>query len=189
MKNINIKKIIKFAPIMIFVVAILFVVGYRFQQDIVTGATGPAEVRSTNTQNPYSTTTRTYTTGGTGTSTLAMFTESIEQIDFNFLLKSSSTPPQARWRYEYSENGLDWFADDNTITANATTTVVTQNFAEFTWNFASSTAGTSNTQDNNKHVRLKDINSKYTRIVFYLAPGSPAADVWIQARLKTLNPI
>lgn len=154
-------------------------------------ATG-AEVRSTNTQNPYSTTTRAYIgSGGSATTTLSMYTEQIDQIDFNFLLKSTSTAPSAKWRYEYSENNVDWFSDDIPQNQAATTSTqwVSSTFNEYSWGYASSTGGTSNSQSNFKHTQLKFLNSRYTRIVFYLAPGSGAADVWIQARLKAINPI
>ena len=191
MKKFNIKNIGKYAMGIAGVVAILLLVGFRFHADLTRAATGPAEIQSTNTQNPYSTTTRTYQTAGTATTTLTMFTDQIDQIDFNFLVKSSSTPAIAKWRYEYSENAVDWFSDDIPLTASATSSTqwTASTFNEYSWSVASSTGGTSNSQNSYKHNKLTWLNSKFTRIVFYLAPGSGAADVWIQARLKAVNPI
>ncbi len=148
-------------------------------------------VVSTNTQAPYSTTTRAYLiSGGNATTTLGFYTDNADQVDFNLILESTTTPPHAAWRYEYSENNIDWFSDDVAITTNATSTVHVGTYAEQLWNFASTTGGTANGSTTDfKHVQLLNLNTAFMRIVFYLIPGSPAANVWIQARTKSNNPI
>lgn len=171
-------------------ISILIVSAISFHAQSVRAVQNNYDVRSTNSSNPLSTTTRAYiNSGGTGTTTLSLYTVASDQVDFNFLVKSSTTPAQANWRYEYSENAVDWFSDDIALNSSATSTQHVRTFADHNWLVATSTGGSSNTTDSFKHAQLLNVNSTYTRVVFYATPGSGAFDLWIQARQKGNNPI
>lgn len=94
-------------------------------------------------------------------------------------LTATSTPPTLEWRYEYSQDGIDWYSDDIALTSNASTTVHVRDFAEHSWVFASSTGGTST---NSLSLRKIDVKTptRYVRAVFSLVPGSPNAAIFTQ---------
>ena len=94
-------------------------------------------------------------------------------------LTATSTAPTLEWRYEYSQDGIDWYSDDIALTSNASTTVHVRDFAEHMWVFASSTGGTSS---NSIALKKLDVETplRFTRAVFYLLPGSPNAAIFTQ---------
>jgi ABC-type phosphate transport system substrate-binding protein len=104
-------------------------------------------------------------------------------------LMSSTTPPTLKWRYEYSQDAIDWYSEDVELNTNATTTIHVRDFKEHSWLFASSTAGTSGqlagtTEFATSSRALKLVNvptpTRYVRAVFYLASGSADARLFYQ---------
>lgn len=134
-----------------------------------------------------STTTRASLSAGTGTSTLTCNmgiagdgTQVWDSAKLAIQLTASSTATELRWRYEYSNDGVDWYADTvNNAAATATTTIEVRTFKEYSWLFASSTPGGITTPQGRalKYVDVP-VGAKYVRVVFYLPPGSLNALVW-----------
>ena len=136
-----------------------------------------------------STTTLNYMSIGAGTTTLTVGTSGTDQFDVNVFGISSSTLTDLRWRVEFSNSTTSvaanqvWFPETKIIEANATTTRVLTNSAEYSYVFASSTAhrvatstAANNTFDQNTvfsfTFHIKDIAARWTRVVFYLPTGA-----------------
>lgn len=147
------------------------------------------DIRSTNTTNPMATTTVNYMTPGTGTTTLSLYTANTDQVDLNVLYNASGTQSILKWRYEESPDNLNWYADSNELVANATTTTVVRDFAEYSWVYATSTAGTSQANVALKHIKVPNIASPYWRAVFYVPAGAGNGAVYVQSVQKSANPI
>jgi hypothetical protein len=150
------------------------------------------QVYATSAGKENGTTTIAYLTPGAGTTTLAFNSVFADTVDLDIIQKASSTLSILKWRYEYSDNGIDWYGDNIENTTNATTTVVVRDFSEYSWTFASSTAGTSGATSASgdralKHVRVPDFSARYFRVVFYVPPGSANAGVWAHAVVKSNN--
>lgn len=79
---------------------------------------------------------------------------------------ASSTNSTLAYRFEYSQDNRDWYAESDVITLNATSTNIIQTYKEYVWRFASSTGGTS---DDTKSLKIIDvpIKAQYARVVFY----------------------
>ena len=94
-------------------------------------------------------------------------------------LTATSTPPTLMWRYEYSQDGIDWYAEDIELNTSATTTIHVRDFAEHSWVFASSTAGTNSSS---KSLKKLDVSTplRFVRAVFYLPTNSPNAAIFTQ---------
>lgn len=92
---------------------------------------------------------------------------------------ATSTPPTLKWRYEYSQDAIDWYAEDIELTTNASTTVHVRDFAEHSWVFASTTAGTAS---NSRILKKIDVKTplRYVRAVFYLPSDSSNAAIFTQ---------
>jgi hypothetical protein len=91
-------------------------------------------------------------------------------------LTSTSTPATLKWRYEFSQDGIDWYPESVELSTNATTTVVVRDFKEYSWLFASSTAGSaSTTLGTSQKLVSVPTPTRFVRTVFYLASGSPNA--------------
>lgn len=144
-------------------------------------------INSTNTSNPFSTSTLNFMAAGTGTTTYAFNTLGYDQVAFNMIFAASSTSSQLRWRYEYSADALNWYADDIELTTQATTTVHVRDFAEHSWTYASSTAGSSVSGAAFKHVKVQNIISPYMRVVLYMPVGSTPGGVFVQSVKKSNN--
>ena len=140
----------------------------------------PDSVGSIQNLNPNATTTtQVYMTAGTATTTLMSRAEQAESIAISALIVSSTTQPSLRWRYECSENGVDWYAIVAPLNVNATTTNMTGDFSEYSFvATASSTAGTSQKVGANTryfiHSQPVSIACTYARGVFYVPAGAPA---------------
>lgn len=99
-------------------------------------------------------------------------------------LTATSTPPVLKWRFEFSQDGVDWYPESVELVANATTTVVVRDFKEYSWAFASSTAGSFS---DSKALKLISVPTptRFVRTVFYLATGSPNAALHYRYVSKT----
>lgn len=150
-------------------------------------------VITTNITKPLATTTLNYLSPGVGTTTLSLYTADNDQIGLNILFNASSTASTLKWRYEFSVDGTNWFAQDNGLSTTATTTVLTNTNTDYSWTFASSTQGSSQTtasiSTSFKHVDLLNVGSPFTRIVFFMPIGSTNGAIYVQATLKTANAI
>lgn len=146
-------------------------------------------IKSTNSDRNATSTTR-YMTAGTATTTLTLNTQTSDQVNLNIMYQASSTVGASlKWRYEFSVDGISWFADDTTINELATSTQHVGSFEEHTWAYASSTAGSSVSNTAYKHTRKMNIASPLTRVVFYVPTGSLPAQIYVQAVQKDNNAI
>lgn len=94
-------------------------------------------------------------------------------------LTATSTPPTLKWRYEYSQDAVDWYSEDIELTTNASTTVHVRDFAEHSWVFTPSTAGPNSSTRSLKKIDVKT-PLRYVRAVFYLPSDSSNAAVFTQ---------
>lgn len=126
------------------------------------------------------TTTAFYMTAGTATTTYPFNTWDIDKSDVFINATASTTAATLNWKYEYSNNNVDWFGEDAyTVTSNilythASTTVVHSRLLN------NATASTTRFV-----VTFSDIASNFKRIVFSLPVGSTNASVWAEATLKS----
>ncbi len=107
---------------------------------------------------------------------------------------ASSTTSILGWKYEYSQDGLDWYGDAIVNYGNATTTQV-QSLAvnnSYTWNFASSTScdNTAVLLTNNRGCKAVNVQTptRYVRAVFFIPTGASNAGVYAQFVPRKQNP-
>ena len=141
------------------------------------------------TQTAVATTTVTYMSAGTATTTITH--DSLQNrfatdgAALMIQLKASSTATTLKWKYEFSQDGIDWFQDNQELTTNATTTVQVRDSKEFSWVFASSTPNNGGTGSD---FGLKLVNvptpARFTRAVFYLPVGSTKGSLLAQIVAK-----
>lgn len=95
-------------------------------------------------------------------------------------LTATSTPPTLRWRYEFSQDAIDWYSEDIELTTNASTTVHVRDYKEHSWVFASTTAN--GLAGVNRAHKLLSVPTptRYVRVVFYLPTGSADAVIFQQ---------
>lgn len=135
--------------------------------------------------NTKATTSIAYMTAGTGTTTSPTFVTALaDQLDLNIVLSASSTASTLNWRYEFSDNNVDWYTEAGDTTSNATTSILTRDGKIYSWTFASSTTGSGNDTRAFQHVKIKDIAAAYTRVIFFLPAGSANAGVNVYAVKK-----
>lgn len=194
------------------ILAIAIIIGIASKSPTpVSAATGLQCVASTNTLiattsknygNCFSTSTSLFLTPGAGTSTLSFYSQNIDQVGLNIAFAASSSLSRLNWRREVSSNGNDWYSVGDLVTnAPATSTNVTADFMEYSWLFASSTAGTSIASTTVsgfvavpvsqafKHVDVYNLQSPYTRFVFYVPAGSTNGAINVHILGKVINPI
>ncbi len=111
-------------------------------------------------------------------------------------LTASSTVSNLTWSYEYSDDGIDWYADAIVPTiVNATSTgaqSLTPNNS-YSWLFASSTSKCDSTVPTGTNTRgckavAVQTFSRYVRVVFSLPAGSANAGVYAQFIPRKQNP-
>lgn len=93
---------------------------------------------------------------------------------------ATGTAPIVKWRYEYSQDAIDWYSESIETTTNATTTVVSQTAKEYQWAWASTTAGTANGTSTNFKMVNVPTPTRYVRAVFYLPAGSANVAIFNQ---------
>lgn len=91
---------------------------------------------------------------------------------------ASSTASTLKWKFEFSQDGIDWYSDNQELSTNATTTTQVRDFKEFSWTFASTTVGTQTApQSTGRKLISVPTPTRFTRTVFYLPAGSTNAAV------------
>ena len=116
---------------------VAFIFGYLSIREPETISLGGRSMY-TSASNCTATTSPKYMTGGTATTTITLLGGS-SYVTTNYLVRSSTTPPTLGYRFEASEDGVDWYTISTPTNELATTTIVTQ--ADQRWTFASSTSG------------------------------------------------
>jgi hypothetical protein len=127
-----------------------------------------------------STSTPVYMVATTATTTLTCPSLRADIIDINVLPFSTSTPIELLWTYEFSNNKIDWYAEDGrTLTTN---NIVTHGADPVihTWT-SSSTASTTESLRPRKNIGIDPVASKYFRVGFTV--DGPAA-LFVQAILR-----
>lgn len=147
----------------------------------------PSEFCSKNTSG--ATSSPAYMTAGTATTTLTLDNCSDERtaIDTASLLihfSSSTTPPTLKWRYQFSQDNIDWYEEDVALNSNATTTEAVRTFHEYSWLYASTTPLAGGTSEDALKLVTVPVPTRYVRAVFYLPAGSSPADVWADFIVK-----
>ena len=177
------------------VIALIVIIGLAVTGFVYANTSLFSQAAKTST----ATTTPSYMTAGAATTTLTFDswarsgTNQTDQgntlaIDSAVLLlqqTSTSTPSTLRWTYEFSQDGIDWYADSIDLTTNATTTITVRTFKEYSWVFASSTPGGVK-NPLNRALKMVDVPTplRFTRAIIYLAPASAAADVYAEIQPK-----
>ena len=178
------------------IIAVLLLVGYAALPENETNANqsslfvSPSTFVGTTTTPFYS-----HLRAGAGTTTVYLpaniggIDGAVDSASLLIQLTATSTPATLKWRYEFSEgfigancvdtpNVCDWYPESIELGGAASTTVVVRDFKEYSWLYASSTAGSSN--NNNRALKLVSVPTptRYVRAVFYLPPGSPNAAIF-----------
>ena len=122
----------------------------------------------------HATTSPSYMRAGTGTTTLACPTDGAYDFDVRVMLKASSTKTNLRGYVAHSDNGTDWYPVSVPLTSNATTTTYSGSPNELSIHYASTTPEDSGGNADTMWATLKfrDVAARYTRVRFYLPPGS-----------------
>lgn len=130
-----------------------------------------------------------YTNGTSQAGTSAVESNTALLIQFS----ASSTSATLNWRYEYSQDGQNWFGDSlATSTTDTTGNIVNDSpFVAHTWNFASTSptlgpVGTSQIYNQNKIVNVPT-PTRYVRAVFYAPIGSFPVGIWANWVAKRQN--
>ncbi len=130
------------------------------------------------------TTTTSYMTAGTATTTYTYSTWNVDQLNVALIFRAASPASALNWKYEYSNNGSDWFGEDqvtvttNILNAHSSTTPV---HSYIPGNISTTTATTTNY----KMITFPNAASVWKRIVFSVPAGSAAGAVWAEATLKS----
>ena len=144
------------------------------------------------------TTSQQYMTFGVGTTTLTFdsyysttfsdFTKTDEALLlFQFYSTSTVSIPIVNVAVEYSNDGVDWYPETRTTTANASSSVMTGTYADYQFPIATSTLSTRNygtasttplaTSFNLKSLKV-DTPTRYIRFVFYMPSGGGKGALW-----------
>lgn len=158
----------------------------------LTKAPAPKAGSMTTTQDAFyspigvATTSATYMSAGKATTTITMSTDGTDTLSPNIDIVSTSSLPRLAYRYESSQNGIDWYADLTSTNNMATTGLMTSLDSNFLWQAtATSTSGTSEdiatglATSTRWMLRMPshDIKSSWTRMVLWIPIGAPAVTV------------
>lgn len=132
------------------------------------------------------TTTVAYLTPGTATTTLSSDLYSASSntkangalVAFQYTASSSAAALKAR--VEYSNDGVDWYAESIPLAETATTTLMTTTFREYSWNnFATTTDyGGSGTASRIHQSFSIATPTRYVRVKFYVPAGAGNGALW-----------
>lgn len=180
---------ITFSAINLAIFAVLFVL-MSFAP--FTNANPLAWIRSSGTtcQTAAATTTVTYMSPGTATTTLTCDTYALgsgsvklapDSIYVRVYEAASSTASIQAVRFEWSDDGVDYYADNaltTTDTASSTNTV--GDYKEYRWNYASTTPGAAAVGNSNTGLRTIEVpvKGRYVRAMFYVPVGATNSSIW-----------
>lgn len=165
------------------VVALALAISFSYQIKIA-GAITPRYP-----SDDVATTTTTFLKVGTSATTTPSNTDGYEQLSYFVILGASTTPPTLCWRNQFSFDGIDWYAEDKEVTSNASTTVHVMDGREDCWTYASTTGksysitGTSSVKYITKKIVVPNLDSTFTRTIFYLSSGGDAL-ISVKSALK-----
>lgn len=138
------------------------------------------------------TTTLSYVIGGYSTTTVTSGTDGLNSIAYLVTFSSSTTPPTLCWQNQFSENNVDWYAEDDS--ANASSTISVVDGKENCWTYSSTTdlsskitlspSGLATTTYLFKKIVVKDLDTPITRTKFYVRPGV-SANLSIKSIIKS----
>jgi hypothetical protein len=188
MKNLK-EKVIAGGFMTTFVVVMMFVFGV-FSFDRVEAASVFGGTCKTAT----ATTSVNFMRAGAATTTLTCFTGSDAMLTANLRMQftSTTTPSTLSWKYEYSNDGVEWYGDtyvDGLVNATSTGVSNLTKNNSYTWNFASSTTACDGSDVVATRTRLcKSVfaptPSKFIRVIFYMEQGSGNGAIWAELTPK-----
>lgn len=174
-----------------FVIAVILLVGGSFFfQPVRTYATTLFFYAPVNSQNAVATSSPVLMRPGLATSTVSIDANvagpgrSLDSITLLFQMTATTTAsPTVAYRIQDSIDGIDWYTRFNTLSANASTTVLTGTAADYRITYASSTLmhtdatsfGTTTMQRQSIQI---PVNTRYTRLVFYTPPGGGQSAIY-----------
>lgn len=170
-------------------IALLLFVGYALlstkskSQDPNAGSTSLTMNSANSNVQATTTPNRGWMLPGRSTTTITSSSEGFDNVSLNIFVESTSSLPKLGWRYEYSQNNIDWYYEPDPIN-DLTPTSTLLSTIPLEWNYspaASTTLGTSlqgqSTSTFFVSAPTQPIVSKYIRAVVYLRPGSGSARV------------
>jgi len=156
----------------------------------------PPSFMTSQTINTFSltaTTSYSYTSPGVGTTTYSMDTFQSGYNPYgadNALLfmqfTATSTPGahQLNFAIQYSQDNVDWYSIAQPISTNATSTVITQSYSDYSWVSATSTGTSVLNPSATTTVYFQSITvptyTRYVRVVFYTLAGNGQNAVWAE---------
>lgn len=137
-----------------------------------------------NRSNGAASTTATYARQSTATSTnmQTFSSDGYSRVSYLVALGASTTPPTLCWSTDYSDNGVDWYADNIALNANATSTVNVRTFKEDCWVYATTTdqstyvskGSTGDTIFLGKKIDVTGLSTGLARTRFYITSAAGA---------------
>ena len=126
-----------------------------------------------------STTTPEYlTTGGSAATTDVIDLRGIDHVDMNIQLTGSSTDSVLNWKYEFSDDNIDWFGEDLAQTSSATSISHSSTTLNHTWE-------PDTTSEVRKNIGIEPVASRYMRVVFSTTGAN--GSVWARFALKKVS--
>lgn len=118
------------------------------------------------------------------------FDSAFVQLQYNATTTGAAKDSVILYRVEHSRDGIDWYAESNVLTSNATSTPVTGDSAFYRLNFSTSTDN-GGTGDATHMFRSFGVNTptQYTRVIFINPANQSASDAnfWAEIIGKRQN--
>lgn len=137
--------------------------------------------KQVNSSSNLASTTSVFIIGGTGTTTKTFASDGYQQLTHFIALASSSTPPTLCWTNQYSNDGTDWYTQDNnyaSTSAGTSDTVHASSQYKECWTYATTSSshvmsyGTDGkTIYIGRKIVVPNLDSVFTRTVFSIDPG------------------
>lgn len=139
------------------------------------------------------TTTLSYLSAGRGTTTVTFDIQSddfpADSATLAIQYTGSSSPlSQLGWRYDFSQNGVDWFAETVSNSANtATTSEEVRTNKDYLWRFSSTTLIEGGTSDVARKLINLPTPTRYVRVTFFVPTGTQPGAIWTNLIFKKQN--
>lgn len=139
-----------------------------------------------------STTGQVYMTGGTATTTCVFDSyqsdaKATQSASILVQATATGTQPTININQEFSQDGIDWYqSSTNTVPENYATSTLPISIGQvpqYTWKFGtSSLSGLFGVSGASRDTRIISLETptRFTRVIFTLATGSPPAALWAQ---------
>lgn len=115
-----------------------------------------------------------YVIGGTATDTEQTNTDGLQKVSYMVAVGSSTTPPTVCWRTQYSDNGLDWYGQQQSTTTYTENPVDTSDCWTVATTSASTVMSTGPTGKEliiGRKITVDGIDTQFTRTLFSINPG------------------